>query len=488
MTQQRRREAWFHGGAPKNGSAVRRSKTGRRGERRGSLLVNDDMRLHVEYRPITKLRVLLGHARDHSASKLDKLCACIRELGLVTPLLVDGHDQVIAGHARLKAAQLLGMDEVPVIAVQHLNEQQVRALRIADNRLVELGTWDHELLALEFETLLDFKIDLELTGFEASEIDAVWAEVRNLNEGSEAEHAPDIPSGPVVSIPGDLWVMEVHRVLCGDALNPAVYGALGCDGRVAMVFSDPPYNRPAREIGGRGKIRHPDFQMASGEMTDGDFAVFLGQALRNFHAVLKSGALIYLCMDWRSASVLDVVARQLFVPVNWCIWDKVNPGMGSFYRSQFEIVQVYRHGRQGHRHNVKLGRFGRNRSNVWRYPGVIGFGADKRAELRDHPTPKPVAMIADAILDATAPGELVLDCFLGAGATLIACERTRRICAGVEIDPRYVDAAVLRWQRETGGTAVCARSRRSFAEVAEERLNRRRLLPPPTLAGKDRLS
>ena len=252
-------------------------------------------------------------------------------------------------------------------------------------------------------------------------------------------------------------------MLCGSALDAAAFTALMGEERAAMVFTDPPYNVPIDgHASGLGAIHHRPFPMASGEMDGAEFTGFLSQALRNLAAFSVDGSLHFICMDWRHVEELLAAGRDAYDELkNLCVWVKDNGGMGSLYRSQHELVFVFKHGRNGHRNNVQLGRFGRNRSNVWHYPGANSFArcGEEGNLLALHPTVKPVAMVADAILDCSARGDVVLDAFLGSGTTLIAAERTGRRCYGLELDPAYVDTIVRRWQALTGGECPSCRER-----------------------------
>jgi hypothetical protein len=211
--------------------------------------------------------------------------------------------------------------------------------------------------------------------------------------------------------------------------------------------------------------------MASGEMDNVAFTAFLSQACRNLAAFSADGSIHFVCMDWRHLYELLAAGRDVYGELkNLCVWVKHNAGMGSLYRSRHELVLVFKHGRNGHRNNVQLGQFGRNRSNVWHYPGVNSFArcGEEGNLLALHPTVKPVAMVADAILDCSARGDIVLDGFLGSGTTVIAAERTGRRCCALELDPGHVDTAVRRWQVLTGGSARHAASGRSFDDLARE--------------------
>jgi DNA modification methylase len=283
---------------------------------------------------------------------------------------------------------------------------------------------------------------------------------------------PEVPASPPLGKVGDLWLLGPNRVLCGDARDPAAFAAMMGEERAAMAFTDPPYNVPIDgHASGLGAIHHRPFPMASGEMDPIEFTSFLSQVCRNLTTFSIAGSIHFICMDWRHAEQLLAAGRGVYDELkNLCIWVKDNGGMGSLYRSQHELVFVFKHGRNDHRNNVQLGRFGRNRSNVWRYPGANSFApSGEEGNLSAlHPTVKPVAMIADAILDCSARGDIVLDTFLGSGTTVIAAERTGRRCYGLELDPLYVDTIVRRWQKLTGGHARHAASGRSFDDLARE--------------------
>jgi DNA modification methylase len=313
-----------------------------------------------------------------------------------------------------------------------------------------------------------------VTGFEMGEIDLRIAslDVPPDRDDDLADVVPKVPDGPAVSKLGDLWLLDHHRVLCDNALDAAAFGALLDAERAAMVFTDPPYNVPIDgHASGLGAIHHRPFPMASGEMDSAQFTAFLAGAFRNLASFSAAGSLHYIFMDWRHVAELLAAAHGVYGEVkNLCVWVKDNAGMGSLYRSQHELVFVFKHCSQEHRNNVQLGRFGRNRSNVWRYPGGNSFGrCTEEGNLSAlHPTVKPIAMIADAILDCSARADIVLDPFLGSGTTVIAAELTGRRCYGLELDPLYVDTIVRRWQKLTGGSARHAVSGRSFDDLARE--------------------
>ena len=432
--------------------------------------------LNIISRPRAELKPDPANPRQDSRRQIRQIAKSISTFGFNVPVLVDAELNVIAGHGRLLACGELGIDEVPTLRLDHLTPAQARAFRIADNKLTENATWDDRLLAEQLRDLslsgLDF--DIEVTGFEMGEIDLRIASLEDTPAEDEVDPADILPaiSAPPVSKIGDLWLLGRHRILCGNALEPEAFTALMGAERAAMVFTDPPYNVPIEgHAGGLGTIHHRPFPMASGEMNEAEFAAFLGQACHNLAASSTAGSLHYICMDWRHLDVVLAVGREAYGELkNVCVWVKDNAGMGSFYRSQHELVLVFKQRGGSHRNNVQLGRFGRHRSNVWRYPGANSFarcGAEGNL-LALHPTVKPVALVADAILDCSARGDIVLDAFLGSGTTVIAAERTGRRCCALELDPGYVDTAIRRWQTLTGDKAQHAATGRSFDDLVRE--------------------
>ena len=430
--------------------------------------------LHIVYRRIDDLKPDPANPRRHTKRQIRQIAESIKAFGFNAPILIDPHGNIIAGHGRWLSCRHLGFTEVPTLCLDHLTPAQARAFMIADNRLTEIAVWDDRLLAQQLKelTLVGLDFDIEAIGFEMGEIDL---RIASLDDPAGAEDpadvVPQIPATPVSKL-GDMWLLHRHRMLCGSALDFPAFTALMGDERAAMVFVDPPYNvRIDGHASGLGAIHHRPFPMASGEMDKSQFTAFLGQAFRNLAAVSVDGALHYICMDWRHAEELLAAGGGVYSELkNLCIWVKDACGMGSLYRSGHELIFLFKHGRGGHRNNVQLGQFGRNRSNVWRYPGANSFArCSEEGNLLDlHPTVKPVAMVADAMLDCSARGDIVLDAFLGSGTTVIAAERTGRRCYGLELDPGYADTVVRRWQALTGGSACHAVSGRSFDDLACE--------------------
>jgi DNA modification methylase len=406
--------------------------------------------LKITYKDPRHLTPRAKNPRTHSAKQIRQIAASIGQYGFVNPVLIDGSDGIIAGHGRVAAAKLLKMADVPTVRVDHLTQAQLRAYVIADNKIAENAGWDRNLLAVELQELsaeLDFNITV--TGFEIGEIDILVGE---LNAGADEDDVvPEVDrSIPAVSRPGDLWQIGDHYVLCADALDAKSYGLLLGAKKAQMVFIDPPYNVPiVGNVSGLGKAKHREFAMASGEMSVREFTGFLAAVFANLARHTGKGSIHFVCMDWRHMrEVLDAGENQYTELKNLCVWSKTNAGMGSLYRSQHELVFVFKHGNARHINNVELGRFGRNRTNVWAYAGANTFGKERDRELAMHPTVKPLALVADAILDCSNRGGIVLDVFAGSGTTLIAAEKTGRRGRGIEVDPHFVDTIIRRF-RET---------------------------------------
>ncbi|MDX2035339.1 MAG: DNA methyltransferase [Isosphaeraceae bacterium] len=439
--------------------------------------------LKIESRPISSLTPRRGNPRTHSEKQIRQIARSIETFGFTNPILIDKDGNVIAGHGRLRAAKQLGLETVPTLQLEHLSEAQVRAYVIADNRLAELAGWDRDLLAIELQGLTEMELDfdLEVIGFETAEIDLA---IGGSSEGIESDPADETsgidPNAPTISRPGDLWQIGPHRLLCADALDAASYARLLGDQKASLVFVDPPYNVPIEgHVSGKGRARHAEFAMASGEMSEAEFTGFLEKALGLHAAHSVDGALHFVCMDWRHSAELLAASRSVYRECkNVCVWVKTNAGMGSLYRSQHELVYVFKVGTAPHVNNVELGRHGRTRSNVWRYAGVNSFGSGRDAALAMHPTVKPVRLVADAILDCSRRGDLVLDGFAGSGTTLLAADRTGRIGYGLELEPRYVDAAIRRMSEHAGLEALLVETGQPFDVVAQQRMNEDRSSAP----------
>jgi hypothetical protein len=405
-------------------------------------------RLAVTYRTVADLIPDPRNARTHSKRQIDQIRESIKAFGFTNPILADPEGHIIAGHGRLQAARAMGFNEVPTIILSGLSETQKRALRIADNKIALNASWDLEILQLELGELasLDVDIDPTLTGFSTGEIDVVLTSATDPDD----EVIPPVPTTPRTK-PGDVWILGDHRVGCGDGRDTGfLQRVIGHEARVDAAFLDPPYNV---RIGGHAVSAgsHREFAMASGEMSEVEFRSFLADALGAAARSSRDGAVHFVCMDWRHMDSVSAVGSTVYGErLNLCVWNKSNAGMGSLYRSKHELVFVYRVGTAPHLNMVELGKHGRNRTNVWDYASVNSLRGSRREDLSLHPTVKPTGLVADAILDVTRRGDLVLDLFLGSGTTLMAAERTGRRFRGLDIDPAYVDVAIERWSARTG--------------------------------------
>ena len=415
------------------------------------------------------------NARTHSKKQIGQIADSIKAFGFLVPVLIDETSTTLGGHGRIEAAKLLGLEKVPVIRVEGLSEAQKRALMLADNKIAANAGWDRERLASELpalaELLVEDNLDITITGFGTAEIDQLILDFDERSDDPADEIESSWLSDQAITQSGDLWQLGSQRLLCGDARRTDDLDRLLGDEQAAMAFLDPPYNVRIGSVVGRGRTKHREFAMASGEMTPEEFTQFLSDTLGNAAAHSREGALHYVCMDWKHLPELHAAGDEVYgAQVNLIVWVKSNAGQGSFYRSQHELIPVYRVGEAPHVNNVELGRHGRSRSNVWRYAGVNSFRAGRMDELATHPTVKPVALVKDAIKDCTNRRDIVLDIFCGFGTTVMAAEQVGRRAYCAEIEPHYVDAAVRRWQAFTGRDAIHAETGSTFDALEAERL------------------
>jgi DNA modification methylase len=432
--------------------------------------------LNIELTPITELRPYPNNARTHSRKQIRQIANSIKKFGFCNPVLIDDTKEIIAGHGRVEAARLLGIDAVPTCRLSHLSDAEKRAYILADNKLAEKAGWDKELLAIELQGLIELDVDIELTGFEMAEVDLILEDAREASaapngpEDKVPEHAP----GPAVTQTGDLWVLAKHRLLCGDARDQTAYDRLLEGAKAEFVFADPPYNVAIDgHVCGLGRIHHREFAMGCGEMSEAAFTAFLQTVFGRLAENTVDGSIHQICMDWRHTWEMLAAGREVYAELkNLCVWNKTNAGMGSFYRSKHELVFVWKSGTAAHINNFELGQHGRYRANVWDYAGVNTIRPDRLEELAMHPTVKPVALVADALKDCSRRSALVLDPFCGSGTILIAAERTGRKARALEIDPTYVDVAVRRWQAYTGKSAVLSGSGETYETIEQQRVAR----------------
>lgn len=395
--------------------------------------------LHIQRRQVSALIPYIRNARTHSPEQIAQIAASIREFGWTNPILVDGHNGVIAGHGRLLAARQLGFDEVPVIELAHLNDTQRRAYVLADNRLAENAGWDTELLRLELGELQLMDIDLGLLGFGDAELQDLLAPGEEDRGGlTDDDEVPEVSETPI-SRPGDIWIMGPHRLLCGDATVAASYDALLQGEQADMVFTDPPYNVNYANSA-KDKMRGKDRAILNDNLGDG-FYDFLLAALTQMVAHCRGG--IYVAMSSSELDVLQAAFRA--AGGKWStfiIWAKNTFTLGrADYQRQYEPI-LYGWPDGATRHWCG----DRDQGDVW---------SIKKPQKNDlHPTMKPVELVERAIRNSSRPGNVVLDPFGGSGTTLIAAEKSGRSARLIELDPKYVDVIVRRWEEFTGKQAT----------------------------------
>jgi DNA modification methylase len=450
-----------------------RSRNRREGQERMALASaaqarRNDMlpRLGLSYVRLEELRPSARKLRKLDPIHVREVASSISLLGFCDPLLVGRGNELIDGEARYEAAKQLGLDRVPCVRVEHLSPDEQRVLRLAANRLAEKGQWDLDALKIEFEELIMLDTPIEIAGFSPAEIDHVI--LGDAADGLEQGPLERDPATAVARV-GDMFQLGPHRIICGDATDPAVLARLlEGDPAARLVLTDEPYN--VRIAGNVTGGRHREFAMASGEMSDPEFLAFNEAWMAVILPHLCDGGVFGTFIDWRGLPTVHSAASKLgLTPLNLIVWAKTNAGMGSLYRSQHELLPLFKKGTAPHVNNVELGRRGRWRSNVWTYPGASSLHCDARRGLKDHPTVKPTAMLEDALLDLTNRGDIVIDPFLGSGSTLIAADKTGRVCRGVELDPLYVDVIVRRYEATTGNTAFLAETGEAFDVPAVRR-------------------
>jgi hypothetical protein len=408
--------------------------------------------------------------RKHSKRQLAQIEASMRRFGNVSPIKVDADYRIVSGVGRWLAAKAIGSATVPVVILDHLTRTELRLLAIADNQLASLSDWDKELLSIEFgELSLDIDSDLEITGFDTVEIDDL---ILGGASGDVVEtiELPD-PDQFAIAKLGDMFVMGDHRLHCADARDPRSYERLLGMERARMAFADAPFNVPiSGNVSGKGLVKHREFVMGSGEMSGPEYTSFLTTIFRQMAAFSLDGSIHFQCIDWRHCGQMQVAGEAAYTELkNLIVWKKDNAGMGSFYRSHHELIQVWKVGIAPHVNNFGLGTKGRYRTNIWEYPGANTVRRGRLDDLAVHPTVKPTVMVADAIRDVSRRGDIVLDPFCGSGTTILACERTQRRARCLELDPLYVDAAVLRWQVATGREAIHEQTGQTFVALRHQR-------------------
>jgi DNA modification methylase len=402
------------------------------------------------------------NARVHPEAQIGQIARSIERFGFNNPILIDCQNNVLAGEGRVRAARLLGLERVPALRIEHLNAAEKRAFVLADNKVAEASGWSKDILTLELQELGDLDFDLELTGFSPGEIEALLGGQDPAEEEAD-EICPAYDLSHAVTQPGDCWRAGPHLLLCGDARDQASYKRLMADEKAAYAVTDPPYNIKINQNAvGHGRVRYREFAFASSEMSQAEFTAFLSDVFCQIRLHTTQGAICAAFMDWRHMPEMLVAGQKNFIELkNLCVWVKPSGGLGSFYRSRHELVFLWKCSRGKHVNNFELGQHGRSRTNVWEY---IAGSVKSASAHGHHPTPKPVGLISDAIRDCSRRGDLVLDPFCGSGTILLAAERTGRAARAIEIDPRYCDLAIRRWQARTGHSAIHVDSGASFAD------------------------
>lgn len=404
--------------------------------------------------PVEQLIPYARNARTHSDEQISQIAASIREFGWTNPILVDGDSGIIAGHGRLAAARKLGMSEVPVIELRHLTEAQKKAYIIADNQLATNAGWNTDLLKIEIGELAEQDFDLSLLGFDA---DFLSGMLEVLPDGlTDPDECPELQESPVTNV-GDVWLLGKHRLMCGDSTSIDAVETLMDGVKADMVFTDPPYGMSYG--GGRaGKVGSTDgtlkkFGVILGDTKSGDDLVDLVRgALSNAVVSRKTGASAYICFPWRTYSEFELAVQGCGLEISACIvWDKKSIGLDNAnYRPQHEFI-FYCKG------DAWYG--DKSQSDVWSLSrGSTGAYV--------HPTQKPVELIERAMGNSSKGGDTVLDLFGGSGSTLIACQKTGREARLMELDPKYCDVIIRRWQNFTGKKAIHEATGKTFDEVA----------------------
>ena len=428
----------------------------------------------IEYLATSSLHPNPRNARKHSEKQIAQIAASIDAFDNLEPIVTDTKLMIVAGHGRWLAATKLKFLQVPVIRVEFRDEEQKAAFALASNRLGELSTWDEDLLKAQLEALFNSDCGIDITGFSTADLDFAIVEEKT----SPVEERVELPSPGImpVSRTGDIWIAGPHRIGCGDAADTCFVEVL-LNGRLAvLVFGDLPYNVPT--VGhiqsGKGKHNHRDLAGAYGQLSPAEFTSFMRAIFRNCARFSSPGSIHYHSMDWRHArEILDAADGVYTEFKQLLVWDKGSGALGTFYRSQHELIFVFKSGRGKHINNFGLGETGRYRTNVLAYPGCATFGKGRAEELAAHATVKNSALVADLLLDCSNRGDLVFDPTLGSGTTLLAAHRTGRHCAAIEIDPVYVDTALRRLTAISGIIPILEGDGRAFDEIAAARKTER---------------
>lgn len=406
------------------------------------------------------IKIIKGNPNKHSEEHIEEICKNINQFGLMVPVLKNNENELMTGEGRYLALKKLGCSYIAYLTIENLKPEILRAYRLADNQLTRHTEFDFSILKQEFKFLFDYKILGTDLGFSALQIDKIYN--YNIETPKQTKREKEEILDMQDNIPkrvkeGDLWRAGDSFILCANSLKLDSFKYLMQGELAKLVLTDAPYNVPiSGHVCGQGKIQHKEFTMASGEMSDEEFEKnFVKPYMKNCIKYSQDGSLHYHFIDWRGLRIFLNIGHELYSDLkNICVWSKSNGGgMGSLYRSQHEMVCVFKNGDSPHTNNVELGKNGRNRTNVWEYPGIRANTPESLELLKLHPTVKPTALLYDILLDVTNPNDIVLDCFGGSGSTLIAAYRSRRRARIIEISPHYCDVILWRWEKESGKEA-----------------------------------
>jgi len=421
---------------------------------------------------VAKLVPYAGNARVHSDEQIQKVAASIQNFGFMNPIIVDEKNVIIAGHGRVLAAKTLAIREVPTLCISHLSKAEISAYRLADNRLAEISDWNEEALRdeLEFLSEIDIDFDIEFTGFDQPEIDELLNSEVTENTDILDQDLPRPQEDPIV-IPGDIFTLGRHRIICGDCRDLSVMSALMGEDRARFVFSEVPHNMKTSGHVLVPNKSHDEFAMASGEMNKQQFTEFLQDCFQQFYDFSLDGAIGSFFMDWRHLVEILAAGEAVYDNlIDLCVWMKSNAGTSSSFMSAHNLVFLFKKGRGKHVNSVQISEFERSHKSISIHASASSFDYEPTPDLAFHPTVKPVRMIADAILDATKSNDIVLDGFLGLGTTVLAAEQTGRVCYGCEIAPQYVEVCIQRFSSAFREPVIHDESGFSFFELKAQRL------------------
>ncbi|MCL1942556.1 MAG: DNA modification methylase [Candidatus Azobacteroides sp.] len=400
----------------------------------------------TEKRKVNELIPLDYNPRIRNEKKQKRLSGSLAKFNLVEIPVINRDNRIIAGQRRWEAFYESGREheEIDVrVPNRMLTEDEIKEYNLLSN--THAGEWSLPMLEAHFSGIYEEIVELPAVTTTLPSSDTFDKKKIEQKEIIEDEFDEEPPKEPVTA-PGDLYELNNHRLYCGDSTDRHAAAKLMAGKLAQMIFTDPPYNVKIKDIVGLGKIKHDEFKMASGEMNVNRFTRFLEDCFLNLIKFSENGSIHYICMDWKHVNELTTAGKVYTKPMNLIIWKKNNGGMGTFYRSQHELIFIYKNGKKKHINNFGLGESGRYRTNVWEYTGVNSFGCE-RENLEDHPTVKPVKLVADAIIDCSELYGIILDLFIGSGTTVIASEQTNRVCYGMEMDQKYCDLTVRRYLR-----------------------------------------